>query len=79
VSWDHWQRRCRAVRAKGYKLTPSVEFAQVGNDLKATKFLEELDNHPQIGPMIDCTSSFEIEQEEMMRKSVSRRHNLLDS
>ncbi|GFZ51966.1 hypothetical protein JCM24511_09736 [Saitozyma sp. JCM 24511] len=49
--------------------TVSYQFAQVGNDLKATKFLEELDNHPQVGGMIDCTSSFEIEQAEMMRKS----------
>jgi len=47
----------------------SYQFAQVGNDLKATAFLEQLDNHPQIGDLIDCTSSFEIEQEEMKRKS----------
>jgi len=49
----------------------SYQFAQVGNDLKATRFLEELDNHPQIGGMIDCTSNFEVEQAEMSRKSVS--------
>lgn len=46
-----------------------IEFAQVGNDLKATRFLEELDNHPQIGGLIDCTSNFETEQAEMMRKN----------
>ena len=46
-----------------------LEFAQVGNDQKATRFLEELDNHPQIGGLVDCTSNFELEQEEMMRKS----------
>ena len=46
-----------------------VEFAQVGNDQKATRFLEELDNHPQIGGLIDCTSNFELEQAEMARKS----------
>ena len=46
-----------------------AEFAQVGNDMKATRFLEEMDNHPQVGGLIDCTSNFEIEQEEMMRKS----------
>jgi hypothetical protein len=45
------------------------EFAQVGNDQKATRFLEELDNHPQIGGLIDCTSNFELEQAEMSRKS----------
>jgi hypothetical protein len=37
--------------------------------MKATKFLEELDNHPVIGGLVDCTSAFEIEQAEMMRKS----------
>ncbi|ORX34830.1 hypothetical protein BD324DRAFT_582986 [Kockovaella imperatae] len=47
----------------------SYQFAQVGNDLKATKFLEELDNHPQIGGLVDCTSNFEVEQAEMSRKS----------
>ena len=46
-----------------------AEFAQVGNDMKATRFLEELDNHPQIGGLIDCTSNFETEQAEMSRKS----------
>ncbi|AAW46121.1 conserved hypothetical protein [Cryptococcus deneoformans JEC21] len=47
----------------------SYQFAQVGDDLKAQKFLEELDNHPVIGSLVDCTSNFEAEQEEMMRKS----------
>lgn len=47
----------------------SYQFAQVGNDMKATRFLEELDNHPQIGGLIDCTSNFETEQAEMSRKS----------
>jgi len=47
----------------------SYQFAQVGNDQKATRFLEELDNHPQIGGLIDCTSNFELEQAEMSRKS----------
>lgn len=46
-----------------------AEFAQVGNDQKATRFLEELDNHPQVGGLIDCTSNFELEQAEMSRKS----------
>jgi hypothetical protein len=38
--------------------------------MKATKFLEELDNHPQIGDLVDCTSNFEIEQDQMARKGV---------
>ena len=41
--------------------------------MKAQAFLEELDNHPVIGPLIDCTSNFEAEQAEMMRKSVRVR------
>jgi hypothetical protein len=51
----------------------SYQFAQVGDDMKAQAFLEELDNHPVIGPLIDCTSNFEAEQAEMMRKSVRAR------
>ncbi|ADV24980.1 Conserved hypothetical protein [Cryptococcus gattii WM276] len=47
----------------------SYQFAQVGDDLKAQRFLEELDNHPIIGGLVDCTSNFEAEQAEMMRKS----------
>lgn len=35
----------------------SYQFAQVGNDAKATKFLRKLDQDPEIGPLIDCTSS----------------------
>jgi hypothetical protein len=35
----------------------AFEFAQVGNDGMATKFLSKLDEDPSIGPMIDCTSS----------------------
>ncbi|KAI8931981.1 hypothetical protein NX059_010877 [Plenodomus lindquistii] len=45
----------------------AFEFAQVGNDEAARKFLAKLDEDPQIGPMVDCTSNFENEQEEMMR------------
>lgn len=47
----------------------SYQFAQVGNDQKAQQFLEVLDNHPIVGGLVDCTSNFESEQEEMMRKS----------
>ncbi|EMD65029.1 hypothetical protein COCSADRAFT_87792, partial [Bipolaris sorokiniana ND90Pr] len=45
----------------------AFEFAQVGNDEAARKFLGKLDEHPVIGPEVDCTSNFENEQEEMMR------------
>ncbi|KAF2825841.1 hypothetical protein CC86DRAFT_370720 [Ophiobolus disseminans] len=45
----------------------AFEFAQVGNDEMAKKFLGKLDEDPVIGPMVDCTSNFEHEQEEMAR------------
>lgn len=35
----------------------SLQIAQVGNDVKATQFLKTLDNDPQVGRLIDCTSS----------------------
>ncbi|CAK9783598.1 unnamed protein product [Cutaneotrichosporon oleaginosum] len=47
----------------------SYQFAQVGNDQKAQAFLETLDNHPVVGGLVDCTSNFESEQAEMMRKT----------
>lgn len=45
----------------------ALQFAQVGNDAKAEAFLDELDNHPVVGPMIDQTGNYEAEQEQMMR------------
>lgn len=35
----------------------AFEFAQVGNDELAKKFLGKLDEDPVVGPMVDCTSS----------------------
>lgn len=35
----------------------SLQIAQVGNDQGAMKFLAQLDNDPQIGSLVDCTSS----------------------
>lgn len=35
----------------------SFQFAQVGNDLEARQFLDDLDEAPGIGELIDCTSS----------------------
>lgn len=35
----------------------ALQFAQVGNDLKAREFLGKLDEEPGIGELIDCTSS----------------------
>jgi len=45
----------------------AFQFAQVGNDLKAREFLGKLDEEPGIGDMVDCTSNFEVEQDEMSR------------
>jgi hypothetical protein len=35
----------------------AFQFAQVGNDQKATEFLAKLDNDPMVGREVDCTSS----------------------
>jgi uncharacterized protein YegL len=48
----------------------AFQFAQVGNDLKAREFLNKLDEDPVVGPMIDCTSNFENESDEMKRMGV---------
>ncbi|KAE8350816.1 hypothetical protein BDV28DRAFT_138393 [Aspergillus coremiiformis] len=45
----------------------SFQFSQVGNDSKARDFLSNLDEDPSIGGLIDCTSNFEVEQDEMSR------------
>lgn len=45
----------------------AFQFAQVGNDQKATEFLGKLDNDPVIGSMVDCTSNYENESAEMAR------------
>ncbi|OKL59153.1 hypothetical protein UA08_05958 [Talaromyces atroroseus] len=45
----------------------AFQFAQVGTDLHARNFLSKMDEDPSIGNLIDCTSSFEVEQDEMSR------------
>ena len=47
--------------------TISFQFAQVGNDRKAQDFLTELDNDPQVGHLVDCTSNYEQESEQMRK------------
>ncbi|VVT44070.1 uncharacterized protein SAPINGB_P000287 [Magnusiomyces paraingens] len=42
-----------------------LQFAQVGNDIPARDFLAKLDVDPEVGGMVDCTSNYEIEKEEM--------------
>ncbi|GAA5930985.1 uncharacterized protein JCM15063_002513 [Sporobolomyces koalae] len=45
----------------------SYQLAQVGNDQKARAFLEEIDNHPVVGDLVDCTSNYENEQDDMAK------------
>lgn len=49
----------------------SYQFAQVGNDRQAQDFLSELDEDRRVGDLVDCTSRYELEAEEMMRKTQS--------
>ncbi|MCO5606158.1 hypothetical protein L7F22_060345 [Adiantum nelumboides] len=49
----------------------AVQIAQVGKDAKTQKFLEALDKDPVVGRMIDCTSYYEMEEEEFARKGVT--------
>eukprot|EP00208_Stichococcus_sp_RCC1054_P008332 CAMPEP_0206152440 /NCGR_PEP_ID=MMETSP1473-20131121/39327_1 /ASSEMBLY_ACC=CAM_ASM_001109 /TAXON_ID=1461547 /ORGANISM="Stichococcus sp, Strain RCC1054" /LENGTH=348 /DNA_ID=CAMNT_0053549999 /DNA_START=127 /DNA_END=1173 /DNA_ORIENTATION=- len=46
-------------------------FAQVGKDVGAQKFLATLDNDKDVGGMVDCTSYYELEQAECMKKGVN--------
>lgn len=48
----------------------AIQIAQVGKDQNTQKFLATLDNHPTIGNMMDCTSYFELEEEEFAKKGV---------
>lgn len=42
-----------------------LQFAQVGNDLRASEFLSKLDTDPVVGRMIDATSNYEVESAQM--------------
>lgn len=53
-------------RATGSPNGIAFQFAQVGNDTKAREFLGKLDTDATVGSMVDCTSNFEQEQQEMM-------------
>lgn len=58
IRYAHGQ--CMQSSFNGQPLGPGAvafQFAQVGNDQKATEFLAKLDNDPQVGSMVDCTSS----------------------
>lgn len=47
----------------------SYQFCQVGGDQKAKRFLDELDKHPEVGSLVDCTSDYESEEVEMQQTS----------
>jgi hypothetical protein len=48
----------------------AIQVAQVGKDTGAHRYLAALDSHPVVGGMVDCTSYYEMEAEEFMRKGV---------
>lgn len=49
---------CQAAQRSQYGAgAVAFQFAQVGNDQKATEFLAKLDNDPMVGREVDCTSS----------------------
>lgn len=58
--------RCRELcgKSKYGENAMAFAFAQVGKDKSAAAWLKEIDTHPQIGHLIDCTSEFYMEQEE---------------
>ncbi|GAA5904391.1 hypothetical protein JCM8208_004182 [Rhodotorula glutinis] len=45
----------------------SFQLAQVGNDQDARAFLEFIDTHPQVGSLVDCTSNYEVECDDMSK------------
>ncbi|GEM12866.1 von Willebrand factor, type A domain containing protein [Rhodotorula toruloides] len=48
----------------------SVQLAQIGNDMKARAFLEEIDSHPEVGGLVDCTSNYENEADDLAKQGV---------
>ncbi|KAK9454234.1 hypothetical protein V1511DRAFT_503134 [Dipodascopsis uninucleata] len=65
----HAKRACSQSRYGPNAI--AFQFAQVGNDVKAREFLAKLDTDPEVGRYVDCTSNFEVEQDEMARLGVS--------
>jgi hypothetical protein len=48
----------------------AVEICQVGKDQRAQRFLAEIDNNRSIGSLVDCTSYYELEEQEWAVKGV---------
>jgi hypothetical protein len=57
---------CRnaCLRTKYGQNAVAFSFSQIGSDRKAAAWLGEIDVHPEVGHIIDCTSDYEIEREE---------------
>lgn len=55
----HARHLLQTLRSTRYGGGVAFQFAQVGSDQKAQAFLAKLDNDPQIGNLIDCTSNYE--------------------
>jgi hypothetical protein len=49
----------------------AIQIAQVGKNQHTTKFLNTLHNDIIFGNIIDCTSYYELEKMEFMRKGIS--------
>lgn len=45
----------------------SVMISQIGNDLKAREWLAKLDGNPAIGQLVDVTSNYEVESQELLQ------------
>jgi len=59
---------CNVLRSTRYGADAlSIQLAQVGNDMKARAFLEEIDSHPIVGDLVDCTSNYEQEADDMAK------------
>lgn len=61
--------KCRdaGLRSKYGEHAMSFSFCQIGEERAATKYLGDLDTHPVVGKLIDCTSSYDIEWNECGR------------
>lgn len=47
----------------------SVMISQIGNDVHARDWLAGLDSDPAIGGLVDVTSAYELESQELMQKT----------
>lgn len=67
------ERARNEARDRGMRCPFGITFAQVGNDADATEFLDELDDDPSVGDIIDTVSDFDTEAAQVLTKSCSCR------